>query len=33
MSNESIIKAFEGVNVRIVWDEAKEEYFFAVSSQ
>ena len=31
MSNESIIKAFEGVNVRIVWDEEKEEYFFAVA--
>lgn len=31
MSNESIIKAFEGVNVRIVWDEEKEDYFFAVA--
>ena len=31
MSKESIIKAFEGVNVRIVWDDELEEYFFAVA--
>lgn len=31
MSKESIIKAFEGVNVRIVWDDELEEYFFSVS--
>lgn len=31
MSKESIIKAFEGVNVRIVWDDEKEEYFFSVN--
>ena len=31
MPKESIIKVFEGVNVRIVWDEEKEEYLFAVS--
>ena len=31
MSKESIIKAFEGVNVRIVWDDEQEEYFFAVA--
>ena len=31
MSKESIIKAFEGVNVRIVWDAEKEEYYFAVN--
>ena len=32
MSKESIIKAFEGINVRIVWDDEKEEYFFAVAN-
>ena len=31
MSKESIIKAFEGVNVRIVWDDEQQEYFFAVA--
>ena len=31
MSKESIIKAFEGVNVRIVWDDEQEEYFFSVN--
>ena len=31
MSKESIIKVFEGVNVRIVWDDEKEEYFFSVN--
>ena len=31
MSIESIIKAFEGVNIRIVWDDELEQYFFAVN--
>ena len=31
MSKESIIKVFEGVNVRIVWDDKMEEYFFSVN--
>lgn len=31
MSKESIIKAFEGVNVRIVWDVETEKYYFAVN--
>lgn len=31
MSKESIIKAFEGVNVRIVWDAETEEYYFSVN--
>ena len=31
MSNESVIQVFEGVNVRIVWDEEKEEYYFSVA--
>lgn len=31
MSKESIIKAFEGVNVRIVWDAEAEEYYFSVN--
>ena len=31
MSKEAIVKAFEGVNVRIVWDDEKEEYFFSVN--
>ena len=31
MSNESIIQVFEGVNVRIVWNEEEQEYYFAVA--
>ena len=31
MSNESLIQAFEGVNVRIVWDEEQQEYYFSVA--
>ena len=31
MSKDSIIKAFEGVNVRIVWDAETEEYYFSVN--
>ena len=31
MSNESIIQLFEGVNIRIVWDEKEQEYYFAVA--
>ncbi|MBP5644782.1 MAG: hypothetical protein J6W95_02510 [Bacteroidales bacterium] len=31
MSNESLIQAFEGVNVRIVWDEKQQEYYFSVA--
>ena len=30
MSKESIIKLFEGVNVRIVWDDEQEKYYFSV---
>jgi hypothetical protein len=31
MSSESLIKAFEGVNVRIAWDEEQQEYYFSVT--
>ena len=31
MPQESIIKAFEGVNIRIAWDDELEQYFFAVN--
>ncbi len=31
MSNESIIQIFEGKNVRIVWNEQDEKYYFAVA--
>ena len=31
MSNESIIQLFEGVNIRMVWDEKEQEYYFAVA--
>ena len=31
MSNESIIQLFEGKKVRIVWNEQKEKYYFAVA--
>lgn len=30
MANESIIKAFEGKNIRIVWNEKEEKYYFSV---
>ena len=30
MSNESIIQVFEGKNIRIVWNEQEEKYYFAV---
>ena len=30
MANESIIQLFEGKQVRIVWDEEKEKYFFSI---
>ena len=31
MSNESIIQVFEGKNIRIVWNEQEEKYYFAVA--
>ena len=31
MSNESIIQVFEGINVRIVWNEEEQEYYFAIA--
>ena len=31
MSNESIIQIFEGINVRIVWNEEEQEYYFSIS--
>ena len=30
MPNESIIKLFEGKQVRIVWNEKEEKYYFSV---
>lgn len=31
MANESVIKLFEGKQVRIVWDEEQEKYYFSVT--
>ena len=31
MSNESIIQTFDGSNVRILWNEKEERYYFSVS--
>ena len=31
MSNESIIQIFEGINVRIVWNEKEQEYYFSIA--
>ena len=31
MSNESIIQVFEGTNVRIVWNEEEQEYYFSIA--
>ena len=30
-ANESVIKLFEGKQVRIVWDEEQEKYYFSVT--
>ena len=30
MPNESIIKVFDGKNVRVVWNEEEEKYYFSV---
>ena len=30
MANDSIIKLFEGNQVRILWNEAEEKYYFSV---
>ena len=30
MPNESILKAFDGKNIRIVWNEKEEKYYFSV---
>ena len=31
MSNESIIQVYDGKNIRIVWNEQEEKYYFAVA--
>ena len=31
MNNESIIQIFEGINVRIVWNEEEQEYYFSIA--
>ena len=31
MANESLIQVFEGKNIRIVWNEEEEKYYFAVA--
>ena len=31
MSNESIIQVFEGFNIRIVWNEEEQEYYFSIA--
>ncbi|MBR5982190.1 MAG: Bro-N domain-containing protein [Bacteroidales bacterium] len=31
MPNESIIKVFDGKNVRVVWNEEEEKYYFSVA--
>ena len=31
MANESIIKLFEGNQVRILWNETEEKYYFSVA--
>ena len=31
MSDESIIQVFEGINVRIVWNEEEQEYYFSIA--
>lgn len=30
MANESVIQLFEGKNVRVLWDEEQEKYYFSV---
>ena len=31
MPNESVIKVFEGKNVRVVWNEEEEKFYFSVA--
>ena len=31
MSNEALIQTYENTNVRIVWDEEKQDYYFSVA--
>ena len=31
MPNESVIKVFEGKNVRVVWNEVEEKFYFSVA--
>ena len=31
MPNESVIKVFEGKNVRVVWNEDEEKFYFSVA--
>jgi len=31
MSNEALIQPYENTNVRIVWDEEKQDYYFSVA--
>ena len=31
MPNESVVKVFEGKNVRVVWNEEEEKFYFSVA--
>ena len=31
MSNEALIQTYDNTNVRIVWDEEKQDYYFSVA--
>ena len=30
MANESLIQVFEGLQIRVVWDDEQEKYFFSI---
>ena len=30
MANESLIQVFEGLQIRVVWDDEREKYFFSI---
>ena len=30
MANESLIQVFEGLQIRVIWDDEQEKYFFSI---
>ena len=30
MANESLIQVFEGLQIRVIWDDEQEKYYFSI---